>query len=352
MTDYERLKREFNLSLLGKGEKGDKGDPGLPGEKGDKGDKGDKGEPGEGLSGLQVGGRNLLRLTNRGTTGWRVNTDDAVTTLTAYAEEDGAQGICLTVEQPPTGWLYLDYSLAPVLPMLKPHTAYRVSFDVKSDRQQDNSVVLMRGNATGILTNSHWYQYSGDGQWMHVSAPLTTNDLSERDYELVQVLYFGIRMGTEGYLCIKNLKLEQGNVETAWTPAPEDAQTDIVAMVDRLWPIGSIYLSVDATDPAARWGGTWTRIENAFLLAASPAHPAGERGGEESHTLTVGELPAHAHDQAPMQYGNDWLGTPGQWSASSSGSTTHQYTTAATGGGAAHNNMPPYMAVYVWQRTG
>ena len=31
MTDYERLKREFNLSLLGKGEKGDKGDPGLPG---------------------------------------------------------------------------------------------------------------------------------------------------------------------------------------------------------------------------------------------------------------------------------------------------------------------------------
>ena len=155
-----------------------------------------------------------------------------------------------------------------------------------------------------------------------------------------------------GTLTVKNLMLERGNAATDWTPAPEDVQTDIEAMCDRLWPIGSIYLSVDATDPAIRFGGRWTRIENAFLLAASPAHPAGERGGEESHTLTVGELPAHAHDQAPMQYGNDWLGTSGQWSASSSGSTTHQYATAPTGGGLAHNNMPPYLSVYVWQRVG
>lgn len=146
------------------------------------------------------------------------------------------------------------------------------------------------------------------------------------------------------------LKIRDENGRVWEIPALKGEPGDPTELLDRVWPIGSIYLSVDATDPATRFGGRWTRIENAFLLAASNAHPAGERGGEETHVLTVDELPAHAHEQAPMQYGHDWLGTPGQWSASSSGSTTHQYVTAATGGGAAHNNMPPYLSVYVWQR--
>jgi hypothetical protein len=65
MTDYERLKREFNLSLLGKGEKGDPGSQGPRGEKGDKGDPGPQGPQGEqgmqgekgepGVSGVYVG---------------------------------------------------------------------------------------------------------------------------------------------------------------------------------------------------------------------------------------------------------------------------------------------------------
>lgn len=65
MTDYERLKREFNLSLLGKGEKGDRGEKGdkgergpqgVPGERGPQGEPGVQGEPGErGASGVYVG---------------------------------------------------------------------------------------------------------------------------------------------------------------------------------------------------------------------------------------------------------------------------------------------------------
>lgn len=62
MTDYERLKREFNLSLLGKGEKGDRGEKGergpqgVPGERGPQGEPGVQGEQGErGASGVYVG---------------------------------------------------------------------------------------------------------------------------------------------------------------------------------------------------------------------------------------------------------------------------------------------------------
>lgn len=121
-------------------------------------------------------------------------------------------------------------------------------------------------------------------------------------------------------------------------------------LMDKVWPIGSIYMSIDSTDPAIRFGGRWVRIEGRFLLGASKDHPVNEESGEETHVLSVDEMPEHAHDQAEMQYGHDWLGVSGQWSASSSGDVTHRYVTAAAGGGQPHNNMPPYLAVYIWKR--
>ena len=125
---------------------------------------------------------------------------------------------------------------------------------------------------------------------------------------------------------------------------------DPTELFDRLWPVGSIYMSLEATDPADRFGGVWEPIENAFLLGASSAHPAGERGGEETHTLTEAEMPVHTHEQAEMAWGHDWLGGVGQWSASSSAMDSQKYTTKAAGGGQAHNNMPPYLSVFIWKR--
>lgn len=121
-------------------------------------------------------------------------------------------------------------------------------------------------------------------------------------------------------------------------------------LMSKVWPIGSIYLCLDETDPSVRFGGQWVRIEGSFLLAASKKHPAGETGGAETHTLTEAEMPAHVHAQADMTWGYDWLDGVGQWSASSSTHDTQSYTTKSAGGGQAHNNMPPYLSVYIWQR--
>ena len=124
--------------------------------------------------------------------------------------------------------------------------------------------------------------------------------------------------------------------------------------VEDLWPVGSIYMSLDPTDPATRFGGVWERIENAFLLAASSAHPAGERGGEEKHTLTVGELPSHTHDYYVGHTGiSNSAGTiaQGGWYDSYHKVTDRSFGILASGGGAAHNNMPPYLSVYMWKRT-
>ena len=55
--------------------------------------------------------------------------------------------------------------------------------------------------------------------------------------------------------------------------------------LDKCYPVGAIWLSVNATSPAAILGGTWERIENKALitLGTTPApgdHLAYSAGGE------------------------------------------------------------------------
>ena len=74
----------------------------------------------------------------------------------------------------------------------------------------------MDSNATGKLTNSPSFSFEANKR-KHVVLKLVTNDLSKKGS---QVLYFSYNKVS--YICFKNLKLEKGNVATAWTPAIED----------------------------------------------------------------------------------------------------------------------------------
>ena len=116
--------------------------------------------------------------------------------------------------------------------------------------------------------------------------------------------------------------------------------------VDRAYPVGSLYLTMSAADPADLFGGTWERIEGVFLLAAGSGYEAGTTGGEAEHTLTVEELPSHTHTTYRSMTGKSGSDI---YIPSQSG-TESGVETSATGGGEPHNNMPPYLAVNVWQR--
>lgn len=136
-----------------------------------------------------------------------------------------------------------------------------------------------------------------------------------------------------------------------------DIGVDTATLVDLFYPIGSIYMSTDTTNPQSRFTGTyWLPIYNRFLLGAGDTYKAGTMGGEATHTLTRSEIPNHYHDE---YLGNDG----GSDSAPSgySGWPNVAYTsnktwwatgskTSAAGGDGAHNNMPPYLAVYMWRR--
>ena len=152
------------------------------------------------------------------------------------------------------------------------------------------------------------------------------------------------------------------------------SQSDVLQLGDSAWltaqgayPVGAIYLSVTDVNPAALFGGTWERISQGRFLIGAGANaanttnywgsyaagaenfPAGEMGGEVTHTLTVDEIPAHTHSERL-----EWSNTKG-WGLTGTGEGANAVVdqggaTGSTGGGKPHSNMPPYLVVHMWQR--
>lgn len=184
---------------------------------------------------------------------------------------------------------------------------------------------------------------------------------------------------------------------------------------ETIYPIGSIYMSTNSASPASLFGGTWTQIQDQFLLCSGSTYAAGSTGGSAtmSHThsvtakgtntgtaITAAQMPKHGHNVRVFNNNNSnytasawtsngtamanrtsgarlsatWMsaafttagaltvnstsygtGDPCGVTEQSGGGSTHTHTftgTAVTSGAASNtNNMPPYLAVYVWKRT-
>lgn len=124
-------------------------------------------------------------------------------------------------------------------------------------------------------------------------------------------------------------------------------------------PVGSYYASSEPTDPAKLFGGTWRRITNRVIYAASDQHPAGSTGGAEKVTLTKDEIPATGiladfygtWREIQSKDGVVQTNTTGNWSQGLGRWNTGGAGVKVDGGGQAHDNMMPYIAAYMWQRT-
>jgi len=79
-------------------------------------------------------------------------------------------------------------------------------------------------------------------------------------------------------------------------------QTQLNNIWKTIYPVGSLYLSTVATNPATLFGGTWEQIQDKFMLAAGATYPAGSSGGNASHAHTSSahthSVAAHTHDSA------------------------------------------------------
>lgn len=125
-------------------------------------------------------------------------------------------------------------------------------------------------------------------------------------------------------------------------------------LIDTIYPVGSIYMSVNSTSPTTLFGGSWTQIQDRFILAAGSTYAGGATGGAASHThvVPVGYNTSNKLWGISYYYGSQNVSTsgslahPNQSVSTMSGSFT--WKLPSTGG---TSNLPPYIAVYVWKRT-
>jgi microcystin-dependent protein len=145
--------------------------------------------------------------------------------------------------------------------------------------------------------------------------------------------------------------------------------------VQLVYPVGSIYISVLATNPNSLFGfGTWVAFATGRTLVGIDTSQTEFAtiqltGGEKTHTLSTGEMPSHnhgvndpghSHSVSPGGFGAgpadgskfrvDVNSPANPWNSNTSGSGTG-ISTQNTGSGGAHNNLQPYITVYMWRRT-
>jgi hypothetical protein len=67
-----------------------------------------------------------------------------------------------------------------------------------------------------------------------------------------------------------------------------------------VWPVGSIYMSVESTSPAVLFGGTWTawgagRVPVGIDTGDTDFNSVEKTGGSKTHALTPTQIPEHKH---------------------------------------------------------
>lgn len=143
--------------------------------------------------------------------------------------------------------------------------------------------------------------------------------------------------------------------------------TTFVNVMDLVYPVGSLYMSIAPTSPASIFVGQWSQIKNALIAAAGDVYGiAGQNGGKKS--LETKNVPQHTHN---TEVGNaaatSFSGWAGFWTTNASsgniwklvsyGSSNQTsewlYATSLTGG--ASNVAQPYVpynyCANVWTRT-
>ena len=134
-------------------------------------------------------------------------------------------------------------------------------------------------------------------------------------------------------------------------------------MLNKIYPVGSIYMSVNNTNPTSLFGGTWEQLKDRFLLGVGDTYSEGE-GGNANHShsagdnmfaaISVGQVDNLTH----IRY-QEITGVTGHNRNKDVYAQTHTVRddaswstkgTAIGGTTAEASNIPPYLAVYMWKR--
>ena len=132
-------------------------------------------------------------------------------------------------------------------------------------------------------------------------------------------------------------------------------------ILDIMWPVGSIYLSDNATNPNTKFGGTWVRLSGGFIYGSTNAsgstYSTGNGSGTttNNHTLTIDQIPRHNHSVMTNIIHQD--GTPVHEEILNAGIFYGDgrrrlvSDCGYNGSSKGHSHAIPFIACSIWRRT-
>ena len=182
----------------------------------------------------------------------------------------------------------------------------------------------------------------------------------------------------ELYLMIKNLQPGGGNVnneeiENLKSRIEELEETTLNMSILKAYPVGSIYMSANGTNPGELFGGEWEQLKDRFLLGAGDTYTAGSTGGSTTHQHKYGFQYGGYYSSTSIE-SNANAGLLDYFDASSfsitgGGNLVASYTAQINNNATTSNKnismehhriiantsatstLPPYITVYMWKRT-
>lgn len=188
------------------------------------------------VTSLQTGGgRNLLLQTNQGVTGWLCHTNAAEKPYISADSSSGVNAVSFDYANGNASSTYEIYSFALRPEYLVAGRAYTLSVEVNCIMGGGISLILQIANNDGssYLINSRYFTTQlVDEQWTRLT--ITFTPIASGESTGKQRVRFAVppdNYGTLAWIAFRNLKLEEGEVATAYSPAPEDyVDTEISAV--------------------------------------------------------------------------------------------------------------------------
>lgn len=142
------------------------------------------------------------------------------------------------------------------------------------------------------------------------------------------------------------------------TSAVNEINTNLIY---KIYPIGSIYMSVNNVSPASFLGGAWQAINSGYMLKSVSANAGNYSGSNTSGStaISIEQMPQHGHTRAVFGAVNTSFtnNTTGLWTYGGTGVATvygsSQLSDNAGGNqGHTHSIDTPAFGVYMWVRIG
>lgn len=136
-------------------------------------------------------------------------------------------------------------------------------------------------------------------------------------------------------------------------------------LLDRMYPVNSIYISTNSTSPASLYGGSWERYGTGRVLVSADDSDtdftAGKTGGKKNYNAaTDTDLAVNIaidSDARIMFNARGNIHSAAAFQAGASMTTGHPINwndKSIRNGQKVHGTLPavqPYVAVYIWRRT-